>query len=69
MLNAFSFDCLFVHSFVGNFENQTRMTEKWPGPAPGVHLIEVSVKRELTVLSFFCSCLKKLVIISSSFKQ
>ena len=30
------------------------MTEKRPGPAPGVRLIEVSVKRELTVyLSFF----------------
>ena len=26
------------------------MTEKRPGPAPGVRLIEVSVKRELTVL-------------------
>ena len=25
------------------------MTEKRPGPAPGVRLIEVSVKRELTV--------------------
>ena len=28
------------------------MTEKRLGPAPGVRLIEVSVKRELTVLSF-----------------
>ena len=27
------------------------MTEKRPGPAPGVPLIEVSVKRELTVFS------------------
>ena len=27
------------------------MTEKQPGPAPRVRLIEVSVKRELTVLS------------------
>ena len=27
------------------------MTEKRPGPAPGVLLIEVSVKRELTVLT------------------
>ena len=26
------------------------MTEKQPGPTPGVRLIEVSVKRELTVL-------------------
>ena len=26
------------------------MTEKRPGPAPGVRLIEVSVKRELTVI-------------------
>ena len=25
------------------------MTKKRPGPAPGVHLTEVSVKRELTV--------------------
>ena len=25
------------------------MTEKRPGPAPGVRLVEVSVKRELTV--------------------
>ena len=29
----------------------SKMTEKQPGPAPGVRLIEVSVKRELTVLS------------------
>ena len=29
------------------------MTEKRPGPAPGVRLIEVSVKRELTVSSCF----------------
>ena len=29
------------------------MTEKRPGPAPGVRLIEVSVKRELTVDVFF----------------
>ena len=28
------------------------MTEKQPGPAPGVYLIEVSVKRELTVCPF-----------------
>ena len=27
------------------------MTEKQLGPAPGVHLIEVSIKRELTVFS------------------
>ena len=27
----------------------SKMTEKWPRPAPGVPLIEVSVKRELTV--------------------
>ena len=27
------------------------MTEKRPGPAPGVRLIEVSVKKELTVLT------------------
>ena len=27
----------------------SKMTEKRPGPAPGVRLIEVSVKRELTV--------------------
>ena len=27
----------------------SKMTEKQPGPAPGVRLIEVSVKRELTV--------------------
>ena len=26
------------------------MTEKRPGPAPGAHIIEVSVKRELTVI-------------------
>ena len=30
-----------------------KMTEKRPGPAPGVSLIEVSVKRELTVPIFF----------------
>ena len=29
------------------------MTEKQPGPAPGIHLIEVSVKRELTVSECF----------------
>ena len=28
----------------------SKMTEKWPGPAPDVPLIEVSVKRELTVV-------------------
>ena len=28
----------------------SKITEKQPGPAPGVHLIEVSVKRELTVI-------------------
>ena len=28
------------------------MTEKRPGPAPGVRLIEVSVKRELTVYHY-----------------
>ena len=28
----------------------SEMTDKRPGPAPGVRLIEVSVKRELTVL-------------------
>ena len=28
------------------------MTEKRPGPAPGVRLTEVSVKRELTVFDF-----------------
>ena len=30
----------------------SKMTEKQPGPAPGVRLIEVSVKRELTVYAF-----------------
>ena len=35
------------------------MTEKRPGPAPGVRLIEVSVKRELTVCSFERKILNK----------
>ena len=30
---------------------RSKMTKKRPGPAPGVYLIEVSVKRELTVFA------------------
>ena len=30
----------------------SKMTEKRPGPTQGVCLVEVSVKRELTVLNF-----------------
>ena len=33
-------------------ESLVKMTEKRPGPAPGVRVIEVSVKRELTVLQY-----------------
>ena len=32
----------------------SEMTEKRPGPAPGVRLIEVSIKRELTVQVIYC---------------
>ena len=39
------------------------MTEKRPGPAPGVRLIEVSVKRELTVHIMS----KELTLLSSTY--
>ena len=38
--------CLSYNEF-----SYSKMTEKWPGPTEGVRLIEVSVKRELTVLA------------------
>ena len=36
------------------------MTEKQPGPAPGVCLIEVSVKRELTVPPYALLSMKRI---------
>ena len=45
----------------------SKMTEKRPGPTPGVRLMEVSVKRELTVL-FVLNFEKKIqAILFSSF--
>ena len=46
------------------------MTEKRPGPAPGVRLIEVSVKRELTVCALILNhkaykCLEKISFLES----
>ena len=43
------------------------MTEKRPGPAPGVRLIEVSVKRELTVNQTFVTCSNFNTLIKSIF--
>ena len=46
---------------------RSKMTEKRPGPAPGVRLIEVSVKRELTVQreTFDNAC--HIIVVWSSF--
>ena len=44
--------CLSYREFGYTNYGYTKMTEKRPGPAPGVRPIEVSVKRELNVSRF-----------------
>ncbi len=41
---------------IGSFVGCSKMTEKRQGPSSGVRFMEVSVKRELTVLCFVCVC-------------